>query len=1850
MSRKSRSRKNSLPRMSATEAPEPARDSSRAGGGTNASSAGRKTYQQTRLNKRFLLATLAIITCLAVGIHFAHGYAVRQNADQLLHRAWQADNAGKVNDAIRWYTQYLQLKGFEDETQPAETPGEDAEKVNGPQTVTDIMERVADLLYRGGGEEEAGARLVQAYRTYEEVLARDPDRVSARRSAVAIALQLPRYRDALTHLESLLPADGNPATADDATTAWLISQCHLQMGDARDHLNDAQRNLLNSIAWNPSSRHSYMMLAGLWMQHPEVMDLDAARQVDALRPRLDFPMGDEVAAVADAEVEAAYRIIDAMVEEATPRDRCLLDRAQFLVQFAPLREREGTSLADARQQADAVFASAGTAQDAGLSAARRISLGLPRFSDLNHDGTISHTELTERIRRGDGYGRLIEARHAALSAADAQTSNGESVEPDGLWLAITLNRGLAKLIELDSMPNPGLVNGSDAGHEPPIEADAHAFLAEARRLAELGRAEFQDPRFHLSAAELELQKLNMLERMSSEQQLEHLQLAEESLEDGIVMSSQIAASEEGAPEFVPIDPWNPEFGNETASLPGLRFDLHYLYVLVRLTKHSLEDGVQLVSAEADATLLPASEAMEELEALPQARIVQARERIGLLKARQLLVTGNAHAALAEAQRLQLAIRPESRLRDDCIALLAACFDQLGRPEAKLELYRAALQETPESLPWQLGQAAALAEMNRLDDALAAYYNAIAVHEGLGGVPLIVESVATLHLRKQSRELIERRDWKPVEALLGLDPSRRAETLSSAPDSHEAAVLLAETLRMQAAARWARGESANDPAEKNAASVLLDEAEQVLTALRDSRPNDPRAWGVLGAFAGSRFDADPAARLSAAQAILNEAGQRFPDSLELRISAIGVALGQPPDVAVELIVQLSTDVESVRIEDRFELLLALARGHATLGNWEAAMDAWNSAGLLHPNDHRPHVATLLLLLEAAADDPESGVDATAWTDHFRELVRIESGVDVSADSEGELQFDPGQVGPFAAICLAHRLLHDVEIDAEVLGDTARLSTMRRVLQAADRQRPSWALIPRLRGQIEALFGEQGFALIYFEEAFRRGDRSAEVISPLIAEYQTKVNSTHRITRDAAASMLATLMAAVRQDNPALMYGNVGRLAQRALFDQGDLERAIGIAEQLYETTQQPQDKLALAYTRAETIIREEQDPQERERKLAAVEEQFREITRDHPEWPNGWLALVQFLTNLNHIAEAEAAAQEAAGALPAEPAHVIPLTLARCHQTLTLARELTVEQWQAYLDLATNEYEQALAAAPDDASVMYSAALFYLGSQRPQQAIALADQLLSQATTASDAEQSRALIVKALGLATTGIPSDVAAALTLLREAAPKDAVWQVHVWRTLAALLDQRNHPDDAEELIEVLEKIVASEQATSRERFTLAGLHDRLQQNWPLARSEYEELLRDLPQNRLLLAVLIDGIVRHNPSDRELTEARNYLDDLQILEPDSYRTVVLESKVMAASGDGEGAGERLVSFVHRRLSELPAEDLLEQLSDNQVMEVMANLTQVAEQQQDDETLAILDRIRGQMSQGQREEATAELRQLAQAQWLVGEVRTEMLRSAATLLEGFEQLSVAESLYREYVQASRRADAPLALARFFGRQERFDDAIDICLQHWDEIVPETVATTSVGLLRIGRLPAARIAEVSGRIEAAIATADETAARLELLRLLADVYDLQQRYDDAREVYLQMLLLDENHIVALNNLAWILACRGDPVSGLELINRAIERAGPYPELLDTQGVALMHAGQSEAAVQVLMDAARQSRSASVLLHLADARRAAGDMAGAEAAFQEYREMDKGGDALHPLDQKVHQRLESLFPAG
>src|SRR5439155_24741128 len=144
------------------------------------------------------------------------------------------------------------------------------------------------------------------------------------------------------------------------------------------------------------------------------------------------------------------------------------------------------------------------------------------------------------------------------------------------------------------------------------------------------------------------------------------------------------------------------------------------------------------------------------------------------------------------------------------------------------------------------------------------------------------------------------------------------------------------------------------------------------------------------------------------------------------------------------------------------------------------------------------------------------------------------------------------------------------------------------------------------------------------------------------------------------------------------------------------------------------------------------------------------------------------------------------------------------------------------------------------------------------------------------------------------------------------------------------------------------------------------------------------------------------------------------------------------------------------------------------------------------------------------------------------------------LLEARGDWEQAFRLMKGYVE---KPDAPpertMLLIGHLVRRKQFAEALELCERAWQNCPPEMVGGTTVAVLRAAQAPAEACARVERRLRTAF---EKHPGAPQLLLRLADLQDLRGQFEDAEKLYRRLLERDPNNVVALNNMAWLLAER------------------------------------------------------------------------------------------------------------
>ncbi|OWK39713.1 tetratricopeptide repeat protein [Fimbriiglobus ruber] len=249
------------------------------------------------------------------------------------------------------------------------------------------------------------------------------------------------------------------------------------------------------------------------------------------------------------------------------------------------------------------------------------------------------------------------------------------------------------------------------------------------------------------------------------------------------------------------------------------------------------------------------------------------------------------------------------------------------------------------------------------------------------------------------------------------------------------------------------------------------------------------------------------------------------------------------------------------------------------------------------------------------------------------------------------------------------------------------------------------------------------------------------------------------------------------------------------------------------------------------------------------------------------------------------------------------------------------------------------------------------------------------------------------------------------------------------------------------------------------------------------------------------------------------------------------------------------------------------------------------------------------------------------------EIGHKMVRSAVEKYEGL----IAE-----------RPEAVVAAAGLLASDERYGDAFTLIEKHSAILPSRLKAAAGLAALRAGGASERQIARAQEWFATARAEDPDSIA----LRLNeGEFFAIKQDFPHAEEAYRAVLDRDPKNVVALNNLAWLLAPRPEAAAqALALVDRAVGEVGVTGELLDTRARVRIAAKQYEMAEKDLVEALAQEKTPLRMFHLALAKEGQTPSRKSEAREAFRKAKDRGLDprSVHPADLPQYRLFDAERP--
>ncbi len=923
-----------------------------------------------------------------------------------------------------------------------------------------------------------------------------------------------------------------------------------------------------------------------------------------------------------------------------------------------------------------------------------------------------------------------------------------------------------------------------------------------------------------------------------------------------------------------------------------------------------------------------------------------------------------------------------------------------------------------------------------------------------------------------------------------------------------------------------------------AQQLVAKAEQLLLEARKKNPKELDYWTALAKLAERKKEWDQA------ELLLDEARQKIGDSVALRLArALYLSNRYGKETSGQL-KELAENTEKFSEADRLQLWSGLGTRAERVGDDQQAMRLLRRVAEKSPNNLQIRLQLLDLAFRSGDD---AGIKET--------LVEVEK-------VQGK--------GPHWRYGEALRL----RLLAKGAGDPLLNRALKHLAQAR-KSYPTWPPPVVLAAQIYLRQGKASLALQDYLRAINQmGSRRPTALFPA-------ADLLYRHGRYAEAAKMVSLL----EDQQIPIPDEGIRLVRDIKFRAGDLDGALELASKAATDSDDYRNHFSLARIRAAKALSATSKGQTEEARqmFDEAEQSLRRVVDLAEEVPETWVELIRFLAGTGQPKKAANVLEQARGKIPSDQ---LPLALAQSYEYL------------GQPELAEQNCEEALAAAPQDPAVARYVADFYLRkAQYP----------MSEPIQRSEAIlQSERILDKIIGGEVKGNQADV---------------IW---ARRRLAQIFGARGGYQNSKKAINLIEQnlaaagpsaedlrikanILANDPVAARRQEAariLKNLPSQTPQDrfiewqlylaegaWAKASDQMRSLLADHGDQPLYVAAYVDALLEHNETqDAELWLARleeiapNWFSPRDLITTTSFRAELL--------------------FQHGQY--VQALDLLNRF-------VGKSDTRPADEAERSRLVAL-----------NLEQFARRLRDLGQ------EEPEEMAKRF--ILD-------AETLYRKYVR--QRPGQEWFLVLFLGRQDRIEEALRLLESIWSDSDPVTTAAASTSLLGNPAATPEQLQRMEKVLQAALKRFDRP---IPLLLVLAQACASQERYAEAEAFYREVIRKNSRAFRAMNNLAVMLALQKTKLpEALKLANQAIRLAGPAAPLLDSRATVYMALGQPQKALDDLKKAIADQPTPVRCFHQARAYQQSGQREAARNAMKKAQQLGLQAEMLEPLERPAYKRL-------
>ena len=1020
-----------------------------------------------------------------------------------------------------------------------------------------------------------------------------------------------------------------------------------------------------------------------------------------------------------------------------------------------------------------------------------------------------------------------------------------------------------------------------------------------------------------------------------------------------------------------------------------------------------------------------------------------------------------------------------------------------------------------------------------------------------------------------------------------------------------------------------------------------------------RPESKRDWSKIQAVLDDSLGRNPwnADLLSIQADVL-----RFQGKTDEAIEKLEEARKAKPDddtlVAVEVgVLVRGSDVNRKYLDQATALLgeiqrdsavLRLARAELEMARGEAQLGT-RLQGLAEGLDAFSQSQQKLVLQRLAAMAESAGFkgDALKLLDHClaiepddlevlseRVALLIETGVSAN-DLEPELtRVRNLEVNPRPNY---HYLagLHDLR-DYRILGDTedegvkvARVRLLRSAeqnLEIASRGRPSWVAAKNEYANTLYELGEEDSSFRIARQLLTQGTPTPDAVT----------NTVRYLLKNQRDEELLEVVRELEESSPRMVSEDVSRAGMLASYRTRRWDETMNRLGKLESST------LEDSLIQAQLMIARRDDPRR-------IEELLTNALSLAPDQQMVWFLWVSFLVREGRTVEARGTLERIKEEVPEEPQGLRPLILAQCEEILN------------EIDQADQHYMEAHGGKVANLPLINEHISFCVRHNRLLEAQNLLKILFDENSGLDPEARSRAEILYAKLRAVTAKSYDeFEEALATLQADKELSKVSAAHL-RAQLVLYAGVGRSREQKKMISILEELFERKLLTSAESTELAWLYAR-NWRWPDAVVLYRRILEREPDNLRALASFVEAALRRSELDeRTKRDVARAVSQLEVRDPDSLRTLIAQARFLQVEGRLDEVEQMIRQFVDKLERSRVVDQFREVMDTARAPAVLQVLNAEATRADDANALAIINALATRSLSGDDPQLVFQLGKYIDSPRSASVIREQLTLFAASIAEVTEQFPLAEELYLKARSLGQSPDSQLTYLSFLARRSRFTEAFELWQQIKGDYPPQMQARFLAAIVRAGKAPSEVCAKVEKLVREILINLaeDDVTGRVGVLVALADVYDLQERFPEARGVYGQILELSPREVTALNNLA-ILNSFEESLAikqrGGLLIDQAIEIVGPVPALLDSRALVSLNLEQADSALDDLRKALEQNSDSIFWLHLAYAQLKKNDMRGAAESFERANAYQMDVEKLHPLERPMFEELRRRLGSG